>query len=105
MGRSKKQTTDTENLQKQVKELKSINRHLERELKKSKQSKAKSKEHQDALIEEEYKEKNKLETCPQCEKGNISETALGVRTIISCSNGCGYRQVIKHGKKEKSEEV
>lgn len=89
-------------MQQEIKELKSINRHLSRELKKqgrAPESKG-SKKRQEALIQEEFDEKDK---CPQCGKGRITKTNLGVRIIEGCSNGCGYRLVIKSGKKEGEE--
>lgn len=99
MGRNKKQpSSDIEILQEEIKNLKSINRHLERELKK--QNKAPeskgSKKRQDALMQEELDER--IPKCPQCGKGNITTTNLGPRVIKGCNLGCGFREVTKNGK-------
>jgi hypothetical protein len=103
MGKAKKEKPSQaeKQLKDEVKKQKEIVRHLEREIKKSKQPKGKPKEYQDSLIEEDYDDKT---LCPQCGKGTITTTDLGVRTIIGCSNGCGHRQVIKNVKKEKDQE-
>lgn len=105
MGRSKKQTPEIEQLHQEIKNLKSINRHLERELKKSHQPKGKSKAHQDKLIQEEFDEKDKENICQRCQKGRVTKTSLGPRIITSCSNNCGFREIVKNEKKKESEEI
>lgn len=110
MGKLKKNVKDTsrsaliDSLQEEIKHLKSINRHLERELKKQGKPPVSngSKKRQDALIEEELEDRT--EKCIQCGKGSITETILGPRIIKSCTVGCGYREVMKNGKKEEAEE-
>lgn len=107
MGKLKKNAKETgrsdliDKLQEENKTLKSQIRHLEREIKKSKQPKGNTKEYQDSLIEEDYKTTN---YCIKCGKGNILITSLGPKNIITCSL-CDHREIVKHGKKEKSEEI
>lgn len=96
MGKNKNiYKNDTEDLQKEIKELKSINRHLERELKKYEQGKSpesKGSKKRDKIIQEDFDE---IDKCTNCGKGRITKTPIGPRTIIGCSNNCGYRSVLK----------
>jgi len=110
MGKLKKSSSNTpENeqlLKDEVKKQRSIIKHLERELKKSHQSKGNSKEHQNNLIEEDYDKQDEVNKCPKCERGRITVTDLGVRQIKACSIKCGYKEIIKpNGKKEEAEET
>ena len=99
--RSKKQPQQTDKLQQEeIKNLKSQIKHLEREIKKqgNKPISYGSKKRQDALIQEEYDSKVEPNTnvCPNCLKGEIRIIELGPkRSIKSCSNGCGVKEVIK----------
>ncbi len=78
--------------------LKSENRQLLKELKKS--NKQYKPEHvQSELIEEEHSPKK--EKCDQCGKGEIVTTDLGVRKLIHCTI-CKYRKALKTNDKEES---
>lgn len=101
MGKPPKKISDTEKLQQEeIKQLKSQIRHLEREVKKqgNKPESYGSKKRQDALIQEEYDSKvdPNINVCSNCLKGEIRIIELGPkRSIKSCSNGCGVKEVIK----------
>jgi predicted nucleic acid-binding Zn-ribbon protein len=94
MGRKKKSEggEDTlEQLEQEVRKLKSENRHLHKELKRS-NKKYKPHHDKEELLEEEHREKNPL--CEQCGKGNIKSTDLGVRKLVSCTV-CTFRKTLK----------
>ena len=101
MGRSKKQKTEVERLQDEIKELKSINKSLSRKIKED-NKKYKPENDKDKLLKEDFDEKN---TCKNCGKGNITIIELGPKKIRTCSLKCGYREIIKDNAKEKKEEV
>jgi predicted RNase H-like nuclease (RuvC/YqgF family) len=95
MSRTKKaDTEEIELLRREIKDLNSTIRHLEREIKKqgNKPDSKGAKKRQDAIIQEDWDQKNK---CPQCCKGDLIKSDLGVRMITSCSIGCGYREVTR----------
>lgn len=95
MARSKERS-EVEQLRGEVRSLKSEIRHLKKEL-----ARAQKRQHQledieqreqDLELEEkatEYVAPTKAK-CPEC-GGNLQETNIGVRTLITCS-GCNYRQ-------------
>jgi len=99
MGRKKSTETDnTEKLEKEIKELKSQVRSLQRQLKQKPHIVTDEEESKkDTLIKEEYNSKNK---CIVCGKGELKISKLGPRTLATCSI-CDYRKVIKNGKEEK----
>lgn len=91
---SKRKKEDGENLEKleqEMRKLKSENRHLHKQLKRS-NKKYKPEHNKDDLLEEEHLEKNPL--CEQCGKGNIKSTDLGIRKLISCTV-CTFRKTMK----------
>lgn len=93
---SKKQKPDeVTKLEKEVKELKSINRSLMRQLKKS------NREHipeqtKEEILTEEYEQKH---NCEQCGKGQKIITKLGPRVLVTCSL-CDFRKAKKTNVKE-----
>lgn len=90
---SKKQLSDLERLQQEIKDLKIINRSLMKELKKHNRPKVKY--NSDELIQEEYDEKTKTDGCTHCGKGILREVELGPkRSILACST-CTFHRVIK----------
>lgn len=85
MGRKRNNSEeDLEKYEQEIKELKSIIRHLQKELKKS------NKSHKVQYIEDEPEQKNH-KTCPECFRGQLKEVVLGsVRMFIKCTD-CDYR--------------
>lgn len=76
-----------ENLEQEVKELKSIVRHLQKELKKSNKAYKETK----YIVDDEPNKAVLSKTCPECFRGHLKEVVLGsVRMFIKCSD-CDYR--------------
>lgn len=93
---SKKQKPDeVTQLEKELKELKSINRSLMRQLKKH--NREYKPEQEEEEIQTQYKDTNK---CDQCGKGEKLITKLGPRTLITCSL-CDFRKAKKTNVEEK----
>jgi chromosome segregation ATPase len=94
MSRSKKRTTDElESLRAENRELRSTIKSLLRQIRKL-EKEYKPEHSQDVLIKEEIKEK--VPKCPECGRGRIKNTELGVRLLISCTH-CKYSKVTKNG--------
>lgn len=95
MSRSKKRNIDElEQLKAENRELKSIVKSLQRQLKKV-EKEFRAEFNQEDLIKEDLH--THIPRCKGCGKGKIKETALGeLRTIISCTV-CDYKLVKKHG--------
>jgi predicted nucleic acid-binding Zn ribbon protein len=94
MGKRKQQREkldELEQLQKEVKELRSINRSLEKEIKKSNKQ-YKPEFDSEVLLKEEVEDKRSK--CPQCGKGHLISTELGPRKLVRCEL-CDYRLVNK----------
>lgn len=91
MGRSKKQQSDLERLEAELKELKSFNKSLKRQVKIS--NRPQVVEVDDSELEQQFTKK--VDVCPKCQKGEIKVTDLGIKSLEACSNGCGYRKTIK----------
>lgn len=91
MSRKKAPLDEVEQLELEVRKLKSENRHLQKELKKN-NKKYKPQHDKEDLIEEEHKEKNP--PCSECGKGNIKTTDLGIRKLISCTV-CTFRKTLR----------
>ena len=90
---SKKQrevSEEVEQLQKEIKELRLINRSLEKEIKKSNKTYRPEYSSED-LVQEEFDKKHK---CEQCGKGDLIVAELGPRRLIRCSI-CDYKIVKK----------
>lgn len=86
-----------ERLEKEIKELKSVNKSLLRQLKKESRKYKPEFEEDDnsssAVVKED--ETNKLrKICTECGRGKIIETPLGSRTLIGCTI-CSYRKTVK----------
>lgn len=93
---SKKQKPDeVTKLEKEVKELKSINRSLMRQLKKQNRE-YQPEQDKEEIIAEDYKKQN---NCEQCGKGDKITTKLGPRVLITCSL-CDFRKAKKTNVKE-----
>jgi hypothetical protein len=94
MSKKKKEMDEMDEVEKlelQLRKLKSENRHLQKELKKS-NKKYKPQHDKEDLLEEEHEEKNP--PCTECGKGNIKVTDLGVRKLLSCTV-CTFRKALK----------
>jgi hypothetical protein len=100
MGRSKKQLNDVEILEKENKELKSINKSLKRQMKQE-NKKYRPEFSKKQLEEEDYKERENI--CPECGKGRIIETELGPKILVHCTL-CKYRKGLKSAQKVESKE-
>lgn len=93
MARKKNDLDEVDQLQLEVRKLKSENRHLQKELKKN-NKKYKPQHDKNDLIEEEHS--SKVQACNECGKGKIVVTELGPRKLVSCTV-CEYRKTIKNG--------
>jgi len=93
MGRKKGTDDEVEKLEQEIKRLKSENRHLHKELKRS-NKKYQPEHEQEDLIKEDHKEK--LNICDNCGKGKLAIVELGPRKLISCTV-CEYRKTLKNG--------
>lgn len=91
--KKRRQPTDIETLEKQIRELKSTNRSLLKRLKKVDRSfrKTGSKEKDQ---ESEYKEYNSIFLCPECHKGAIVVLPLGPRILNKCTV-CDWHEIKK----------
>jgi FtsZ-binding cell division protein ZapB len=92
MSRKKNSIDEVEQLQIEVRKLKSENRHLQKELKKN-NKKYKPQHDKIDLIEEEHNDKH---ICNECGKGRIITTELGPRKLVTCTV-CEYRKTLKNG--------
>jgi predicted nuclease with TOPRIM domain len=93
MGRKKGTDDEVEKLEQEINRLKSENRHLHKELKRS-NKKYKPEHEQEDLIKEDHKEK--LNICDNCGKGKLAIVELGPRKLVSCTV-CEYRKTLKNG--------
>lgn len=95
--RKKKEDDYITRLEKEIRELKSINRSLMKRLKKLDRNFKKVEDLEEELIEiyKNEEHKPKVQKCPECAKGTIIETNLGVRILKKCSESCGWRQTVK----------
>lgn len=86
--------SDLEHYRGLIRNLKSENRSLKRRLKQ-----LEKREHQFEYIEDVDDDNNDpslpiAATCPQCSKGFIKETDLGIKTLYKCTaEGCTFRTV------------
>lgn len=100
MGRSKKQLNDVELLEKENKELKSINKSLKRQMK-AENKKYRPEFDKKQLEAEDYEAKENL--CPECGRGRIVETELGPKVLVHCTI-CKYRKGLKSAQKVEPQE-
>lgn len=91
MSRKKNDLDEVEQLELEVRKLKSENRHLQKELKKN-NKKYKPQHDKEQLIEEDHDQKTP--SCTECGKGKIVTTDLGPRKLIHC-NVCTFRKTVK----------
>lgn len=94
MSRNKQRKTDTiETLREENKELRTLVKSLQRELKAlNKDANIKPEFNRDDLIKEEME--SKVKKCSNCGKGKIITTDLGIRKLVHCSI-CTYRETLK----------
>jgi len=90
MTKKKPPNEEVAQLEKEIKELKSLNRSLQRQLK-TRQRKYKPDHNQEVIIKEDYDNKTK---CPKCGKGNKQIVELGPRQLVTCTV-CDYKETIK----------
>lgn len=84
-------------LEREIKDLKSLNRSLQRQLK-TRGRKYKPEQSSEEIIKEEFNDKNK---CQKCGKGERQIIELGPRQLITCTI-CDYKETVKLNiKKEK----
>jgi ribosomal protein S27E len=86
----KKPDDEIVKLEKEIKDLKSINRSLQRQVK-TRLRKYKPESNQEDIIKEEYDSKIK---CNKCGKGNKQLVDLGPRQLITCTV-CDYKETLK----------
>jgi FtsZ-binding cell division protein ZapB len=91
MSRKKQNLDEVEQLQLEVRKLKSENRHLQKELKKN-NKKYKPQHNKNDLLEEDHSPKKMI--CDECGKGEIVVTELGPRKLIHCTV-CQFRKTLK----------
>ena len=101
MGKHKDEDI-VEKLEKEIKELKSINRGLQKQLKKE-QKKYKPEHTDEELFKEEIAKTKKVK-CAECGRGEVQETKLGPRILIACTV-CSYRKSLKHNNGEEEKEI
>jgi len=88
LGKARSKNHDADEYYKgQIRELKSINRRLERQLKEVLK-------HQSTKSKNDCKKESKENICQNCGKGILESVDLGIRIITSCPL-CGYRESIK----------
>jgi cell division septum initiation protein DivIVA len=103
MTRSKKQLENLEDLLKENKELKEINKSLKRELKHLNRPRVSN--NSDSLVQAEYEAKNPKKDCQRCGKGIVREIELGAnRSILSC-NVCDFHKVVKKDSNKSKEDL
>lgn len=84
-------------LERQVRELKSINRNLTKRLKKLEKGKDRYEDYEEDCKEEALKsniKEIKFNTCTQCKTGQIEIVDLGARKMEKCLD-CGHRKTKK----------
>lgn len=89
MGKKRHEEEYIERLEKQIRELKSVNRQLLRRIKKLDR-----KYKPDDLDEEPVKKVTVSHECPKCKLSNLREIVLGMRKYKVC-NGCNYRTKVE----------
>ena len=92
---AKKENDEVIKLEREIKELKSLNRSLQRQLK-TRERKYKPEQDQDEIIKEDYEMKTK---CQKCGKGKKQLVDLGPRQLITCTV-CDYRETLKQNVKK-----
>lgn len=90
--RKKSSEDDTiERLEKEIRELKTINRSLLRRLKKVDKNYSKALEEEENAIDDVYEPpKVYKKYCDQCGKGSVEEVVVAGRKFVRCGL-CGYR--------------
>lgn len=96
MGKQKEKS-EVEYLRGLVRQLRSENKKLKNELKRLKKKETETDELREELKDYHYEEKMHEDTCPDCQKGRLTSTHLGVKILYICSV-CGHR-IIKNVQK------
>lgn len=87
MGRStKKQLSEIESLQQEIRDLKDINRELHQKLKKQARKTKEPKEEKEEKNEEIIEPNPSKSLCPKCKVGTIVTTDIGVKFLDMCDN-------------------
>jgi DNA-directed RNA polymerase subunit RPC12/RpoP len=106
MAKRNKEVDEIEQLRKEIRELKSINRALTRQLKKLSKGQHRlvdlEDELKEALLEQEVETKTEKNSCKDCGSGRLEDVDLGVRNIQVCRD-CGWRSITKKARKKKEE--
>ena len=94
MGKKRHEEDYIEKIEKELRELKSVNRSLMRRLKKVDRHFKPS----ETLVEKERPDKKIKDiapsnTCPKCSLNELKETKRGFRTFAECS--CGFKELVK----------
>ena len=95
MGKTKK-NEELFSLKKELRECNETIANLERQL--ALHKKQNSEEKAEKKKAKETVKKNNL--CPECQTGTKVYSDLGIRKITTCSNQCGYKEVVKANVKE-----
>lgn len=90
MGKTKR-TDEVFSLKKELRECNETIANLERQLSLHKNQNKQEKREKKKVKEQEKKEN----ACPDCETGKKVFSDLGIRKITTCSNKCGYKEVVK----------
>jgi hypothetical protein len=89
VGKKKREDDINDRLERENRELKSLNRQLLRRLKKVDRQFRASQELED---ETDEPVKQKEYDCPKCRKADLTELTFGKVTFVVCEAACGYRE-------------
>jgi hypothetical protein len=93
MGKTKK-PDEVFSLKKELRECNETIANLERQL--ALHKKEKNEQKKEKVEKKKAKElEKKKNLCPDCETGTKVFSDLGIRKITTCSNKCGYKEVVK----------
>jgi predicted RNase H-like nuclease (RuvC/YqgF family) len=100
MSRSKPRMVDEifklkRELEEKDKEIKKLQRLLNNDNKKQKKTEKEIPIKE--IVNPNLQQLSDLAGCPCCAFGKVQAVDLGIRKMLVCSVGCGYRQVIKNG--------
>lgn len=87
----KNRDTEVERLEKEVRDLKSLNRQLTKRLKKIDRQFRKNLELEEEELRKPPKREKIVPDCPACFKGNLMDIELGSKLLRKC-NTCAYRK-------------
>lgn len=92
----KKERSETEYLRGVIKNQRSIIKHLQKEVGRSKKRQQQDELMAEELLEDEFQEQDMISDnkCPECGKGTLETVDLKVRKMTVC-NSCNYRKIRK----------